>query len=68
MFEINPSVMMWLLTQNKARNIFHSILSSDKGYVDKHCIIDILYYNENYNNKNSDKLYIAVCLLVTLNQ
>ncbi len=26
--------MTWLLTQNKARNIFHAILGSDKGYVD----------------------------------
>ncbi len=33
-------------------------------------VVDILYYNENYSNKNSDKPYIAivVCLLVTLNQ
>ncbi len=30
MFEINPSVR-WCGLQNKARNIFHSILSSDKG-------------------------------------
>ncbi len=48
-----------LLTQNKTRNIFYSILSSDKDIV-------ILYYNENYKNKNSDKPYIVVvvCLLV----
>ncbi len=26
--------MTWLLTQNKACNIFHGILSSDKGYFD----------------------------------
>ncbi len=33
-------------------------------------IIDILYYDENYNNKNSDKPYIAivVLLLVTFSQ
>ncbi len=30
--------------------------------------LDILYYNENYNNKSSDKPYIVVvvCLLVGL--
>ncbi len=66
--------MMWFLTQNKARNIFHSILSSDKGYVDFHCII-ILYYNENDKNHyhNSyiviiNHIVVVLCLLVTLNQ
>ncbi len=36
----------------------------------RQCIINILYYNENDNNKNSDKPYIfvVVCLLVMLNQ
>ncbi len=62
-FEINPSVR-WLLTPNKARNIFRSILSGDKGLR-----YYILYYKNN-NNNNSDKPYIvvAVCLLVMLNQ
>ncbi len=57
--------MMWLLTQNKAHNIVHSILSSDKGIA-----LNVHYYNKNYNNNNSDKPYIVivVCLLVTLNQ
>ncbi len=51
---------MWLLKQNKAHNIFHSILSSDKG----------ITFKENYKETNSDKSYIVVvvCLLVTLNQ
>ncbi len=55
--------MMWLLTQNKARNIFHSILSSDKA-------LHYYMHKENYKKKNSDKPYIfvVVCLLVTLNQ
>ncbi len=34
-FENSFCEMTWLLTQNKARNIFHhGILSNDKGYVD----------------------------------
>ncbi len=47
-----------LLTQNKTRDIFHSILQALHYYT--------LYYKENYNNRNSDKAYIVVvvCLLV----
>ncbi len=55
---------MWLLTQNKAHNIFHSILRSDK------CRLALHYYILYYNKTNSNKPYIVivVCSLVTPNQ
>ncbi len=56
--------MTWLLTQNKAHNIFHSILRSDK------CRLALHYYILYYNKTNSNKPYIVivVCSLVTPNQ
>ena len=53
--------------QNKAEIIlFYSIIYSDKGYVDYHCIINILYSYENTQDclKNTDHVFCAIaCLL-----